>query len=466
MRKYIALALAVGAVAGCMLPVHARTDTRAVAYQVEPVSAAEGKALVVAHSALGSESDLWRSYEQRDFFALRSRLPRTSVTDTDRIRLVRAATQAAFGDHEAAKCTLRQLLARTPDRATEDLARRLLMREERAGYHYRAALAAIEPLLPADSAKDGPQEADLRNAALLLKALVNVAPQRVERDTDPIAVSRDLEGRFSVRINGHRVKLGFDTGANFSFLAASTARELGLEVRPVGVAVATSTGDAVGAEIAVGDITLGSSRIRNVVFLVYPDAGLTMPDGFFMPGLLGFPVMAALGAIRYSRDGSTRVGVAALTRPPNLALDGNDVLARVGFRNEDLLCRLDTGADTTVFYEPFYRRYSELFTDPSRSHELKLGGVSGAREIPAYRLASIDFQLAGRPVHLADTDVIQKSIARNPEDNYLACNLGLDTLRTFGSYTINLKSLHIDLQDGLDGQSSAAKTRHRDRAPD
>ena len=41
---------------------------------------------------------------------------------------------------------------------------------------------------------------------------------------------------------------------------------------------------------------------------------------------------------------------------------------------------------------------------------------------------------------------MQKSIARNPEDNYLVCNLGLDALRTFRSYTIDLKTLRLDLQ--------------------
>ena len=152
--------------------------------------------LGVARSARASESDLWRIYEQRDYFALRERLPPTSVKDTDRVRFLRAATEAAFGDHVAAKRTLHQLLARKPDRAIDDLARRLLMREERAEYHYRAALAAIEPLLPKDAAKDGPQLADLRNVALLLEALADVPPQTAERGSGPAAIRRDADGRF------------------------------------------------------------------------------------------------------------------------------------------------------------------------------------------------------------------------------------------------------------------------------
>jgi hypothetical protein len=446
-RWRVAAAVATTTVAVCVTPARAGTATPPVDHRWGPVFVADGKTLVTAQSAPDRESDLWRSYEQRDYFALRNRLPPASVNDNDRLRFLRAATLAAFGDQVAAKRTLHQLLARKPDRATDNLARRLLMRAERAEYHYRDALAAIGPLLPTDATKDEPQEVDLRNVALLLKALADVPPQTVERATGPTTIRGDPEGRYPVTINGHEMKLGFDTGANFSFLAASTAKQAGLDIRPVGVSVAASTGGAVGAEIAVGDITLGSLRVRNVVFLVYPDAGLTMPDGFFMPGLLGFPVMSALGAIRYAHDGSMQVGVTApVARRPNLALEGNDVLVRVGFRNDGLVCRLDTGADDTVFYEPFYKRYPNLFTDSARRHALKLGGIAGARDIPAFRLPSIDIDLAGRPVHLAGTDVMQQSITRNPEDNYLACNLGLDAFRAFRSYTIDLKSLRLDLQ--------------------
>jgi len=130
---------------------------------------------------------------------------------------------------------------------------------------------------------------------------------------------------------------------------------------------------------------------------------------------------------------------------------------RVGFQGEDLVCRLDTGADNTVFYESFYNRHPELFTDPTRRHLLKLGGVSGARDIPAYKLPSLEIELAGRTVHLTGPDVIQESIARNPEDNYLACNVGLDALREFGSYTIDLKALRLDLQDRLDGEPHSVR---------
>jgi hypothetical protein len=187
-------------------------------------------------------------------------------------------------------------------------------------------------------------------------------------------------------------------------------------------------------------------RIRNAVFLVMPDARLTMPDGFFMPGLLGFPVISALGAIAYQRDGSMQIGVKSVAREPNLALDGNRVVAPIEFRQQKLLCQLDTGADNTVFYEPFYRRFPDLFADASRSHPLKLGGAGGAREIPAYPLESMDFKLADKPIHLSGIQVLENSIVE-AQDNYLACNIGVDAFKAFKSYVIDLKALRLELHD-------------------
>jgi len=128
-----------------------------------------------------------------------------------------------------------------------------------------------------------------------------------------------------------------------------------------------------------------------------------------------------------------------------LALDGGRVLVRVGFKGEKLLCRLDTGADNTVFYAPFYRRFPKLFADPSGDRVLKIGGVSGAQNIPAYQLSSVDFTLAGKAVHLTQPNVLEMSVEAKGDD-YLDCNIGMDALRSFGSYSIDLKHLHLGLE--------------------
>jgi hypothetical protein len=169
-----------------------------------------------------------------------------------------------------------------------------------------------------------------------------------------------------------------------------------------------------------------------------------MPDGFFMSGLLGTPVISALGSVTFRRDGAIRWTRDVSNKPANLAWDGNTVLAAIRYENSDLICGLDTGADNTVFYEPFYRRYSKRFSDPGRLKILKLGGVSGAKDIPSYRLPELEFTLADKTIHLIRASAMTRSI-KDADDNYLYCNIGLDAFAPFGSYTIDLRNMRLDV---------------------
>ena len=97
---------------------------------------------------------------------------------------------------------------------------------------------------------------------------------------------------------------------------------------------------------------------RQVVFLVLDDSLLTFPGGFQIPGLIGFPVIEQMIEVRFSRDGQLSVPETAPPRAQrNLALDELTPLVRIRAHDAPLLCRLDTGAGTTEFYEPFYRRF-------------------------------------------------------------------------------------------------------------
>ncbi len=67
-----------------------------------------------------------------------------------------------------------------------------------------------------------------------------------------------------------------------------------------------------------------------------------------------------MGEIRFRRDDVMEIP----SNPPvrklgNLALDDLDPLVQVRYGRDEFVCRLDTGANKTVFYEPFYQRYRE-----------------------------------------------------------------------------------------------------------
>ncbi|PWG74236.1 hypothetical protein DF186_18940, partial [Enterococcus hirae] len=80
----------------------------------------------------------------------------------------------------------------------------------------------------------------------------------------------------------------------------SEASRAGLSIREVGLQVATSTGKVVTADVAVADrLRVGGAEFRHVVFLVFPDELLTFPDGTRISGLIGLPMIEALGEIRF-----------------------------------------------------------------------------------------------------------------------------------------------------------------------
>jgi hypothetical protein len=63
-------------------------------------------------------------------------------------------------------------------------------------------------------------------------------------------------------------------------------------------------------------VELGSTIVRNVVFLVFDDQDLTFADGFQIQGILGLPVIKALGASQFFAMGECGLATHRLLRPP------------------------------------------------------------------------------------------------------------------------------------------------------
>jgi hypothetical protein len=78
-----------------------------------------------------------------------------------------------------------------------------------------------------------------------------------------------------------------------------------------------------------------------------------------------------------------------------------------------------------------------------KSRAARTGGAGGVRTYLSYRLPQLSFTLAGRSVTLKKVDVYTEKVV--PED-YLMCNLGQDALKSFKSYTINLKAMSLTVE--------------------
>ena len=404
-----------------------------------------------------TRAELLDHYESHDFFELRDRLAGLDeFAGTPTHRFYSALLDHGFNRLEASSRKLEALLSdgqldpELHGRALT-LARDNYFRLHRYAEAAGMARQALE-LLTEDVE-------DNLNTLLMLEALSDVPPQQVMiGGSSLIKLDTDArEGtRIPVSIEGQERNYLFDTGANFSVLMRSEAEVLGLEIRTVGISVGNSSGGEVQADLAVADrVTIGNIEYRYVVFLVFPDELLSFPVGFELRGIVGFPVMEAMGEVRFRRE---TIEIPADPPPravQNLFFEQLEPLIRVGYGNDTLLCRFDTGANVTVFYEPFYRRYRRVVEAAGEKNTVTTAGVGQQRRIETYTLPEIELQVGGAAVTLQRPDVYTTRLG-DEKDNYLDCNLGQDVLRHFAEYVINFRSMSLILVDPLAGDEPAS----------
>lgn len=397
-----------------------------------------------------STVDLQALYESRDFFSLREQLTANTSGEPrpPEHRFYAAAVQLAFNEPANSIRTAESALDAGGMPALDSLRlQHLLVTANLRLHRYKEALSAARAVLAMPNRnEDGAVEQEIRGTLPLLEALADVPPQqaRIERSS---RLALGATRRVPLKIGSAKRQFALDTGANFSVIMASEARELGLTIRPAGVEVATSTGSRVLADVAVaGQMSIGKVDYSNVVFLVFPDELLTFPGGHRIPGLVGFPVVEAMGEIRFRRDDVLEIpSDPPLRRLGNLALDDLDPLVEIRYGGDDLVCRLDTGASKTVFYEPFFQRYRERLESMGKRVTVTTGGVGGFQELPALRLPRVALTVAAGGANLRNVDVYTRPI-RAPEENYLYCNVGLDVLHRFSAYVINFRDMALVLE--------------------
>jgi hypothetical protein len=386
-------------------------------------------------------NDVLRLRSARDYFALRDRLAIDQDPTSAPARFARALVQNAFNMPAASNAIIEELLATAtlPDSLATQL-RRVQMANDMRLFEYAAGSAVADTMLNNSRWLDSATVRDIQNTQRMFRALAATPPQKAEiRGSTRLKLEH---GQVPVWINGSMRYYSFDTGANLSTLMRSEASALGLRILPAGIDVGSSTDRRVTADLAVADkLSIGAIQYQHVVFLVMDDSLLTFPGGYRIHGLIGFPVIEQMGEVQFSRDGEFIVPDASSRRlQHNLILDELTPLVRVRWSGSTLLCRLDTGAGTTRFYEPFYRRFQTRIDSTARRGTRRIGGAGGISEIPVRVLPSTRLSLGDTVATLDSVDVIPQSIAPTSE-NYLDCNIGKDILQQFSRYVLDFRDM-------------------------
>jgi hypothetical protein len=137
--------------------------------------------------------------------------------------------------------------------------------------------------------------------------------------------------------------------------------------------------------------------------LVLDDASLTISDGnghsYHIAGIIGFPVLRALGRITFHHDGTFDAtgGRASDGSPLQLRLLNPVIAATV--ENQALPFTLDTGAEGTTLSVRFYDRFKA--EEPTwQKVKTKSSNAGGIKTSQSYLVPSLVLGVGGRTITL------------------------------------------------------------------
>lgn len=380
-------------------------------------------------------------------FELRRELQQPGSNGADTL-FYRGIVASRFGHDRDGVELLRAFVATKPDlkmlrRAHEEMADAY----QRLGLYSEAAEAWTEALrlTPAGD----PEREGNENTQALMVSLSEAPPETIEFGADvPTKATANKIGSWNVpvQINSSAGQWIFDSGAGLSTLSESEAKRMGLAVRESKAWVGGSTGKRNLLHVAIArDLQFGPAHVHSVVFLVLSDQSLYLaPWHYQITGILGLPVIRALGRVGLSGAGDVRVhvGVAAPPGAPNLFFDGDSAMVGVDHGLRHLQMHLDTGANDTTLYPSFRDALSRQETAKIRSKREKRAGAGGTIQIRAEMIPLLRFEILGTPVNLKKVSILPEQ--PKGESRFRDGVVGMDAL--WNGFLLDFDAMRLAIQ--------------------
>jgi predicted aspartyl protease len=355
-------------------------------------AAAAGLSIVCNGASVGVAERLFR---EGRWFELRQ-----AVTDSSP-PLLQAAVATAFNDRARAESLLWNVVETKPNASAVDSAYELLCRIYRRTGQYARLAGTHKAWASAYPDSPGARRWSEDRAMFSRPDQVNDVPTR--------AVLEHPRGGFPtlpVSVNGIQDDFILDTGAWQSALTESEARKLGVVVREEAATLIDSSGTPTTFRTAVvEEVAIGPLRFRNVSFAVI---GSSSPIGSAELGIIGMPILLAIGAIQWSTDGT--VELAATPKeppdpaPPNLAFDRSRLLLSTEVLGQPVMAVLDTGANTTALNANFADSFPQLVAKGKRETE-QFTGIGGSQTFESIRLPELSFRIGPASVTLRPVSI-------------------------------------------------------------
>jgi predicted aspartyl protease len=246
----------------------------------------------------------------------------------------------------------------------------------------------------------------------------------------------------------------FDTGANVSTITSSTARRLGLIISK---GQARTQGGATGAEVplrtaVIPQLTFGEAILHNVVALVTDDKALDIDLGknghYQIQGILGYPVLAALGSFTVTGDEMVvSPNSQGSARSTSLYVEELTPLVMATVNGQDLLFGFDTGSSSAEFTSKYLHEFPRQFAS-LKTTEMRFGGAGGERMLPVYHLPQVEVVLGRAAAQLKNVPVLARDRGVDPLDQVFG-NLGQGLLNQFRTYTIDFSDMRLSVGENV-----------------
>jgi predicted aspartyl protease len=389
----------------------------------------------VAFVIAQGSGDLDGLYRARRWFELRAAVTSKSPT------LLRGAVDAAFND-PAQERLLREIIrSDAPLDVVDDAYAWLSQLYLRSGQYARfvrnyADWAAACPSSTAlrgekggvDEFRGRPDQVNERRRAAVLR-----------HDTDSFSLP--------LSINGRSDEFLFDTGAWQSIVTEAEAKKLGLKVGDETHVLVGASGLPTTFRTAVAkDVIVGGTRFHDVSF------GVIAPHDVGLPadaegGIVGMPILLALGRIRWVRDGSVAVGGASPPArvEPNLVFDRHRLLLAVDVLGKRVMTTLDTGASTTDLNANFADAFRDVVDRSGRKGTASITGAGGTSTFESVELPELAFAIGLSRVSLRPASVTLQRIRIIGGDCCVG-NVGHDLLAQTPAFSIDFSTMTLRLE--------------------
>jgi hypothetical protein len=289
-------------------------------------------------AAASEDVSLQACYDGHRWFDLREAIRGKEVHP-----MYRGAVAAAFNDRRGAEAHLNAVIRAASDPGEVEEAHCVLARLYALRGSSRNALKQYQQVL-----RISPERSDIRSVCELFAVFGRYPDQSVgRRKRATIRWARRPNGLvIRASVNNRQVDWIVDTGMNISMISESEAQMLGISVHRLRANASDLAGGTAPVGAAVADkLRIGECDVRNVPLFVLPDSRPPVDElARGERGIIGLPVLLALGTLRWSADGTFEIGgPSSPGASPTLCFDELLPIVRVEWEGKPLDFVLDTG---------------------------------------------------------------------------------------------------------------------------